>query len=140
MVEKIKSIGNAYMAAAGISDETNNIVAMNVIDAVAAILNKVEEFRIDQQIKNKMYFELRAGTHSGPIVVGFVGTWKFQYDMWGDTVNLASRMEQESEPGKINISPNTFSKIKEHFECHHRGKIKAKNKGSIDMYFVSRKK
>lgn len=139
-LEKIKTIGDAYMAAGGLSETSENNHAINVINAALEIVDKVEEYKKLRITQDRKYFEFRAGIHNGPVVAGVVGTKKFQYDMWGDTVNLASRMEQESEAGKINISHDTFTKIKEHFECHHRGKVKAKNKGSIDMYFVSRKK
>ena len=85
---------------------------------------------------DKPYFEFRIGIHTGPVVAGVVGIKKFQYDIWGDTVNIAARMEQSGVPGKINISQHTYEMVKEQFNCVHRGKIEAKNKGEIDMYFV----
>ena len=135
-LEKIKTIGDAYMAAGGISDIRRKNVAVDAIDAAIAMLEKVNELKAERKEQGKMYFELRAGIHSGPVVAGVVGTKKFQYDMWGDTVNLAARMEQQSVPGKVNISQDTYLKIKHQFNCYHRGKITAKNKGLIDMYFV----
>ena len=84
------------------------------------------------------YFQVRIGIHTGPIVAGVVGTRKFAYDIWGDTVNLAARMESSGEPGKVNISQTTFDLVKDHFACTHRGKVDAKNKGQIDMYFVEK--
>lgn len=82
------------------------------------------------------FFEIRIGCNTGPVVAGIVGIKKFAYDIWGDTVNIASRMESCGEPGKINISGSTYELVKDKFNCIHRGKIEAKNKGMIDMYFV----
>ena len=74
--------------------------------------------------------------HTGPVVAGIVGVKKFAYDIWGDTVNIASRMESSGEAGKVNISGSTYELVKDKFNCTYRGKIEAKNKGEIDMYFV----
>jgi len=97
---------------------------------------EVEKLKQERISSNNPYFELRIGIHTGPVVAGVVGIKKFQYDIWGDTVNLAARMEQSGVPGKINISEQTYELVKEQFNCIHRGKIEAKNKGEIDMYFV----
>jgi class 3 adenylate cyclase len=86
------------------------------------------------------FFELRIGIHTGPVIAGVVGRKKFAYDIWGDTVNTAARLEQESEPGKINISGATHAFVQQRFNCTHRGKIVAKHKGEIDMYFVEEEK
>jgi class 3 adenylate cyclase len=83
---------------------------------------------------------MRIGITTGPVVAGIVGEKKFAYDIWGDTVNTAARMEQSGHEGKINISGITYELIKDEFECTHRGKISAKNKGEMDMYFVEREK
>ena len=83
----------------------------------------------------KPYFEIRMGINSGSVIAGIVGVKKYAYDIWGDTVNTAARMEQNCEPGKINLSGSTFELIKGHNKCSYRGKIEAKNKGRIDMYY-----
>jgi class 3 adenylate cyclase/tetratricopeptide (TPR) repeat protein len=134
-LEKIKTIGDAYIAAGGLP-EKNSATAQNVIEAAIAMQQAVEKLKQERELSNKPYFELRIGIHTGPVVAGVVGIKKFQYDIWGDTVNLAARMEQSGVPGKINISQHTYELVKEQFTCVHRGKIEAKNKGEIDMYFV----
>jgi len=82
-------------------------------------------------------FDIRVGINTGPVVAGVVGTKKFAYDIWGDTVNIASRMESNSEPGRINVSENTYVLIKDNFNCQYRGEMQAKNKGMMKMYFVN---
>jgi len=142
-VEKIKTIGDAYMCAGGLTDaligtgSSNNTNHANaVISAAKEILTFVNKQNLERKVNNEPYFDLRIGVHTGPVVSGVVGSHKFAYDIWGDTVNVAARMEQNSEAGRINISNTTFVKIKDLFNCTHRGKIDAKNKGAIDMYFV----
>jgi class 3 adenylate cyclase len=81
-------------------------------------------------------FDVRVGINSGPLVAGIVGVKKFAYDIWGDTVNMASRMESNSESGRVNISENTHALVLNDFTFTYRGKINAKNKGEVDMYFV----
>jgi ligand-binding sensor domain-containing protein/class 3 adenylate cyclase len=134
-LEKIKTIGDAYIAAGGLP-EKNSATAQNVVEAAIVMQQEVEKLKHERISLDKPYFELRIGIHTGPVVAGVVGIKKFQYDMWGDTVNLAARMEQSGVPGKINISEHTYDIVKEQFTCVPRGKIKAKNKGEIDMYFV----
>lgn len=134
-IEKIKTIGDAYMAAAGLPIE-NKTHAVDMVSAALEILETIEEIKTDRKNKGLPFFEIRIGIHTGPVVAGIVGTKKFAYDIWGDAVNVASRMESSGEAGKINISGSTYELIKNQFKCHYRGKVTAKNKGEIDMYFV----
>ena len=90
----------------------------------------------DKEARGEIPFEIRIGIHTGPVVAGIVGVRKYAYDIWGDTVNMASRIETNGEPGKVNVSGSTYELVKDKFDCTYRGKISAKNKGEIDMYFV----
>lgn len=130
-VEKIETIGDAYMAACGLEEETTNH-AINCITAAKSMLSYLEERNKTHAIKWKM----RVGIHSGSIVAGVVGKKKFAYDLFGDTINIASRIESTGEAGKINISSSTYELVKNDFACLSRGKIFAKGKGELDMYFV----
>jgi class 3 adenylate cyclase len=130
-VEKIQTIGDAYVAACGLEEKIIEH-AINCITAAQKMLSYLEERNKIHEIKWRM----RVGIHSGPIVAGVVGKKKFTYDLFGDTINTASRMESSGEPGKINISGSTFQLVKNDFECNYRGKIHAKGKGEMDMYFV----
>lgn len=134
-MEKIKTIGDAYMCASGLpqADSENAIKAVN---AALDMQHYIKEFGAANKIQNLPVFEIRVGIHTGPLVAGVVGLNKFAYDIWGDAVNLASQMEQHSEPGKVNISGETYSLVKDAFNCTYRGKIEAKSKGQVDMYFV----
>jgi adenylate cyclase len=138
-IEKIKTIGDAYMAAGGLPVLAEDSVKNTVFAAL-----EMQEFilsRKKQQVdSNKPYFEMRAGIHTGPVVAGIVGVKKFQYDIWGDTVNTASRMESNGAVGKVNISQATYELLKNDsdFIFENRGKIEAKGKGEMEMYFVSK--
>lgn len=137
-IEKIKTIGDAYMAAGGLP-KANNTHAFDVINAAFEIQHFMAKHKAEKQAKGELFFDIRIGIHTGPVVAGIVGVKKYAYDIWGDTVNTASRMESNSEVGKINISKSTYDIVHEHYNCIHRGKISAKGKGEIDMYFVEKK-
>lgn len=126
-LEKIKTIGDAYLAVCGLPIENE----MHAIQVIRAAID------IRTYMANKAgKFQIRIGVNSGPVIAGIVGVKKYAYDIWGDCVNTAARMEQNSVAGKINISGATYDLIKNDFECEYRGKVAAKNKGEIDMYFV----
>lgn len=134
-IEKIKTIGDSYMCAGGlpVPNKTN---ADDVIQAAFEIQEFMKNHRKEREAQNLPYFQLRIGIHTGPVVAGIVGIIKFAYDIWGDTVNVAAAMEHQGLEGKINISGSTYEIIKHKYHCTYRGKILAKNKGEIDMYFV----
>ncbi len=134
-IEKIKTVGDAYICVAGL-DKTKKHNPVQMVEAAIEIRNFVENRIKKLQKDKKPYFEIRIGIHTGPIVAGIVGFKKFAYDIWGDTVNTAARMEQNSVAGKINVSSSTYELVKEQFSFTYRGKIEAKNKGQIDMYFI----
>lgn len=131
-IEKIKTVGDAYMAVSGLP-ASNAEHAISIVNAALDIRDYMKKRH--QELGDKT-FKVRLGINSGSVVAGIVGVRKFAYDIWGDTVNIAARMEQNSESDKINISGATYELVKDHFICEHRGKIYAKNKGEIDMYFV----
>jgi len=131
-LEKIKTVGDAYLAVCGlpIADPGH---AKKAVQAALEIRTFIEERK-----KQEHVFEIRIGIHSGSVVAGIVGVKKFAYDIWGDTVNTAARMESSGEAGKINISEMTYELVKDDFKCVYRGAIDAKNKGKMDMYFVEK--
>jgi class 3 adenylate cyclase len=139
-VEKIKTIGDSYMAAGGLPAPCEN-ATLNVVLAALEMANFVVERKMECDKLGLPGFEMRAGIHSGNVVAGIVGVKKFQYDIWGDTVNTASRMESHGELGKVNISQSTYEIIKDdaRFAFEYRGMVKVKGKGEINMWFVRRK-
>jgi class 3 adenylate cyclase len=134
-LEKIKTIGDSYMVAGGLTIEQPDH-AQRVIKAAIEIQFFLQSLKKEKEAKNEPFFEARIGIHVGPIIAGVVGLKKFAYDIWGDTVNVASRMESSGEPGKVNISEDTYNQVKDDFAFEYRGKVEAKNKGKIDMYYV----
>jgi class 3 adenylate cyclase len=131
-IEKIKTIGDAYLAVCGLPNPEPDHAYKMVTAAM-----EMNQFMAERKVMiGARTFDIRLGIHSGPVVAGIVGVKKFAYDIWGDTVNTAARMEQSGEAGKINISHTTYELIRDRLNCRYRGEITAKNKGKLQMYFV----
>ncbi|MBI5541611.1 MAG: hypothetical protein HY951_16240 [Bacteroidia bacterium] len=130
-IEKIKTIGDAYMCAGGIPQKNRT----NPIDVIMAAI-EMQQFMKILRVESENEWDIRIGIHTGPVIAGVVGSKKFSYDIWGDTVNIASRMESSGKAGEINISEITYDLVKDYFDCEYRGKLPVKYKGEIDMYFV----
>lgn len=135
-IEKIKTIGDAYLCAGGLANE-GPVHAINIINAALEIQQFMQSECERRKAEGKeVCWELRIGIHTGEIVAGVVGKNKFAYDIWGDTVNCANRLQGKCEPGKINISGATARLVEKHFELIHRGQIDVKHKGAFEMYYV----
>ena len=134
-LEKIKTIGDAYLCVGGLPDQENN-KPEHVIRAAFDIQQLLQQLK-NERIANQMpFFEARIGIHTGPLVAGVVGSKKFAYDIWGDTVNIAARMETHGEPWRVNVSETTYQLVKPHFDFEYRGIIPIKNRGEMGMYFA----
>ena len=136
-IEKIKTIGDSYMCAGGVQVRDKNH-AVNTVLAGLEMQRFMFDANVSKKMKNEITWDIRLGINTGEVIAGVVGKKKFTYDIWGDTVNIASRMESSGEVGKVNISGSTYALVNEYFVCTYRGKISAKNKGHIDMYFVEK--
>jgi class 3 adenylate cyclase len=136
--EKIKTIGDAYMCAGGIKS-THADVAVNAMYTAIEMLEWVNSVK-QQKPPGIELFDIRIGLASGPVIAGIVGKTKFQFDIWGDTVNIAARMEQASNINRINVAESVYNQVKDHFNFEYRGEIDAKNRGQLNMYhYLSRK-
>lgn len=134
-IEKIKTIGDAYLCVSGIPDSKPGHTS-KMIQIAFEMMQVMDETQAKMKDKGGVYLEMRIGIHCGPLVAGVVGSRKFAYDVWGDTVNIAARMEQSGQPGDINVSEAVYAMAKDDFEFNYRGEVEAKNKGKMKMYFV----
>ncbi|MCM4158898.1 tetratricopeptide repeat protein [Antarcticibacterium flavum] len=137
-LEKIKTVGDCYMCAGGLPFPSQDHTHKTLLAAleIADFVKNAKE----NQTNGEVRFEIRIGMNTGPVVAGVVGKKKFAYDIWGDTVNIASRMETSSEAGRINISENTYQLVKHHFECEYRGEVEVKGNKTMKMYYVTKLK
>ena len=134
-IEKIKTVGDAYLCVS-CSSAADAESALNVVSAAIQIRQFVEQEQQKRSANGELYFDISIGIHTGPVIAGIIGIRKFSYDVWGDTVTIAARMEQHGEEGKINISGGTYQLVKDSFNCVFRGEVETKKKEKIEMYFV----
>ena len=136
-IEKIKTIGDAYMAAGGLPDPAHG-PPVDVVHAALEMQLFMVAYGAERKAEGRPFFEMRVGVHTGPVIAGIVGVKKFAYDIWGDTVNTASRMESSGEVGKVNISEATYALVRNEAGLNFtsRGKVQAKGKGEMEMYFA----
>jgi class 3 adenylate cyclase len=141
-IEKIKTIGDSYMCVSGLPVKRES----HSVDCCLAALNLLHKMKEQKEPENVIEnidvnnWPIRIGIHSGPCISGVVGFKKYTFDIWGDSVNIASRMQKASDPGKVNISEKSYDEVKEFFECSYRGKQEIKNIGKVSMYFLNRLK
>ncbi len=133
-LEKLKTMGDSYIVGGGLPKETNN----HAVEVVSAAL-EMQEYLKQRNALSANKWIMRAGVHSGNVVAGVVGKNKFTYDVWGNTVNIASMMEKMGKPGMINITCDTFNLIKDSFECEQHGNTVVTGNGDISMYLVRNK-
>ena len=138
-LEKLKTIGDSYMCVSGLLAETRGH-AIRVCLASLEIQNYMKRMNEKREKMRMPRWDMRIGIHSGPVIAGVVGARKFTYDIWGDTVNTASLLEQNGEAGRVNISATTYQHVNEMFDIEERGKITSGKKGDIPMYFLNRLK
>jgi class 3 adenylate cyclase len=136
-IEKIKTIGDCYMCAGGLP-RTNRSHPFDIVLAALQMQKFVKQKALDDERVGSKVWQLRIGIHTGSVIAGVIGKWKFAYDIWGGDVNIASRLETSGEAGAINISESTYQIVKDYFKCTFRGKVLAKNIGEINMYFIER--
>lgn len=136
-MEKLKTIGDAYMAAGGVP-MVNTTHALDAAMLAIALREFTAEETARRMSRSQPAFNIRIGLHTGPLVAGVIGDQRFTYDLWGDTVNTASRLESGGEPGRINVSGTTYKQLETFFQCTPRGRIQVKNRTSVDMYFLDR--
>lgn len=134
-LERVKTIGDSYMCVAGLSAQQPDH-AIRMVQAAFAMQTFMANWRKERKEQGLPLYKARIGIHSGPVVAGIVGTTKFAFDIWGETVNIAARMESKGSPNRVNISGTTHSLVKDYFNCTYRGNIPIKNIGEAEMYFV----